>query len=175
MQLLDYEEYIVGHGFVAASKKGYYSRWVRRFLRLELPVGLSENEMVSKYLETLRADEGVEDWQLEQARHAVELYLNMYLPDAKSRGGGGRNDFSASYGEMKRLLRVKHYSLRTEKTYLHWVRRYRDFCDIRGLAWEEGVAVKEFLTDLAVRLKLAGDSEPGVQLPVVFLPICTGE
>ncbi len=159
MQLVDYEGYIVGHGFVPASRKGYYSRWVRRFLALELPGELSESEMVSQYLEMLRADGKIEDWQLDQARHAVELYLNMYLPDARAREGVGRGDFDALHEEMKRLLRLKHYSLRTENTYLDWVRRYRDFCGMRILAWEESKAVREFLTDLAVRGKVAAGTQ----------------
>jgi len=25
---------------------------------------------------------------------------------------------------MRRIIRLKHYSLRTEKAYLHWVKRY---------------------------------------------------
>jgi hypothetical protein len=36
MELVDYEEYIVGNGFVTEGKSPYYANWVSKFLYLQL-------------------------------------------------------------------------------------------------------------------------------------------
>lgn len=36
-------------------------------------------------------------------------------------------DWPAIESEMQRILRLRHTSLRTERSYLGWLRRFRDF------------------------------------------------
>lgn len=73
----------------------FYIRWIKRFVHLSSSRGISAvpGEGVGKdedrllfFLEHLRADVSVEDWQVEQARRAVGLYLNVFLPVAEERG-----------------------------------------------------------------------------------------
>ena len=73
----------------------FYIRWIKRFIQLSGSRGISAvpGEGVGKdedrllfFMEHLRADVSVEDWQVEQARRAVELYLNVFLPVAEERG-----------------------------------------------------------------------------------------
>lgn len=53
---------------------------------------------------------------------------------------------------VRRALRVRHYALRTEQAYLHWVRRFLRWCESAGVV-AEGAGeeeVRRFLEDLAV-------------------------
>ena len=61
--------------------------------------------------------------------------------------------FLAEYPPKRRLLdqvrdalRLGHYSLRTEETYVHWIRRFILFHDKRHPKDMAGVEIKEFLT-----------------------------
>ena len=48
-------------------------------------------------------------------------------------------------------IRVRHYSRRTEDTYLHWIKRYIYFHNKRHPGEMGEPEVTQFLTDLAVR------------------------
>ena len=51
---------------------------------------------------------------------------------------------------MRQVMRVKHYSLRTEKSYVYWVRRYIFFHNKRHPQEMGEKEVQSFLTYLAV-------------------------
>jgi hypothetical protein len=57
--------------------------------------------------------------------------------------------------EVRGRLRLKHDSLRTEKAYLYWIRRYIHANGRRHPRELDGVAVKRFLTRLAVEDRVA--------------------
>ena len=163
-----YEGYITSNGFVPAEKVSYYAAWVRKFLGLRLSERLSVQEKVRQFEEHLRVG-GYADWQIEQARHAVELYLNMFLGDVQAREDALAPELGDLLSEMKAVLRVKHYSYRTELTYLDWVKRYWNYCIAKGSALKDSASVKLFLTDLAVRGKVAASTQNQAFNALLFL------
>ena len=66
--------------------------------------------------------------------------------------------------QMREVMRLKHYSLRTERTYCEWVRRYVRFHQMRGR--EEMLPaepkLERFLSELAVQGKVAVSTQKGV-------------
>lgn len=108
---------------------------------------------------------------------AVELYLDQYLPwsEAKrQRGdvgeGTGGEEISRAFpaGEapsgvsahrMRELLRLRHYSYRTEQSYVHWVERFQTFCQSRGLDLEDPDSVRSFLSYLAIGRKVSSSTQ----------------
>lgn len=71
--------------------------------------------------------------------------------------------------QMRDLLRLKHYSLRTEDQYLQWVRRYIFFHGKRHPAEMGAEEVQAFLTDLAVRGKVAASTQNQALSALLFL------
>jgi len=78
----------------------FYIRWIKRFIHLSSSRGISavpgegdgnDGDRLLFFMEHLRADTSVEEWQVEQARRAVELYLNVFLTEM-----GGRKEISNS-------------------------------------------------------------------------------
>ncbi len=63
--------------------------------------------------------------------------------------------------QMRGVLRLHHYAIRTERAYCDWVRRYVKFHGMKSRADLAGgqVKVEAFLTDLAVR----GQVSPSTQ------------
>ncbi len=60
--------------------------------------------------------------------------------------------------EVRERLRVKHYSLRTEEAYLHWIRRFI-FTNGKRHPREMGAAeVEAFLSRLATEARVAAST-----------------
>lgn len=56
-------------------------------------------------------------------------------------------------------LRTKHYAIRTETTYLDWIKRYIAFHKNQHPAILGAAAVETFLSDLAVDKKVAAPTQ----------------
>ena len=57
--------------------------------------------------------------------------------------------------QVRNVIRCKHYSIRTEQSYIDWIRRYIYFHGKRHPAELDEAHISAFLTDLAVRGKVA--------------------
>ena len=108
----------------------YYLKWVSdryRFFNLSKMTPL-ENHQRAQFLTHLAKNH--EDWQVEQADRALRLY-EYFLSKTKTDQNEPVADLS---GDWKRLedktreaLKLRHRSYSTEKTYILWLRQFRDF------------------------------------------------
>jgi hypothetical protein len=71
--------------------------------------------------------------------------------------------------QVSEVMRFKHYSLRTETTYREWIRRYILFHGKRHPREMGAVAVERFLSDLAVRRKVAASTQNQAFNALLFL------
>ena len=63
--------------------------------------------------------------------------------------------------QVRNVLRLHHYSIRTERSYIDWIKRYVHFHQMRcreDLA-ESEKKIEAFLTDLAVQGKVAASTQ----------------
>jgi integron integrase len=72
-------------------------------------------------------------------------------------------------GAVRDTIRLKHYSLRTEKTYIGWVRRYLRFCGGRHPRTLGVPEVTTFLTHLALDLKVSAATQNQALQALLFL------
>ena len=70
---------------------------------------------------------------------------------------------------MRRIMRVKHYSLRTEKSYVHWVRRYIFYHNKRHPQEMGAGEVQSFLSYLAVNQRVSASTQNQALNALVFL------
>ena len=61
--------------------------------------------------------------------------------------------------QVREVMRVKHYSLRTEETYTQWMKRFIFFHGKRHPREMGAREIEAFLTDLAVRGKVASSTQ----------------
>jgi hypothetical protein len=66
-------------------------------------------------------------------------------------------------------LRVKHYSIRTEQTYLDWIKRYILFHGKQHPQEMGATEVEAFLTHLAVAGKVAASTQNQAKSALLFL------
>lgn len=60
--------------------------------------------------------------------------------------------------QVQDVIRLKHYSYQTEKTYIYWIRRYILFHNKRYLKDMGSKEIEEFLTHLAVNKNVAAST-----------------
>ena len=64
--------------------------------------------------------------------------------------------------QVREVMRLKHYSIRTEQCYCDWIRRYIHFHQMKGreeLLAEPEAKMELFLSDLAVRGHVAAATQ----------------
>ena len=71
--------------------------------------------------------------------------------------------------EVQSRIRARHLSLRTEKTYLHWIRRYIRHHDRRHPREMGAPEVEDFLTTLAVKNQISASTQNQALAAVLFL------
>lgn len=71
--------------------------------------------------------------------------------------------------QMRERIRVKHYSIRTEKVYCEWVKQFIRFHQYRHPVEMGAPEVEVFLTDLAVRRKVSASTQNQALAALLFL------
>ncbi len=71
--------------------------------------------------------------------------------------------------EVRKRLRLKHYSLRTEQAYLYWIRRYIRASGRRHPRELDGAAIEAFLSLLATRDHVAASTQNQALSALLFL------
>ncbi|MDJ0572972.1 MAG: integron integrase [Pleurocapsa sp. MO_192.B19] len=71
--------------------------------------------------------------------------------------------------QVRDAIRLKHYSYQTEKTYVHWIKRYIFFHNKQHPKDMGGKEIEAFLTDLAVNQKVAASTQNQALHAILFL------
>jgi integron integrase len=71
--------------------------------------------------------------------------------------------------QMKTIMRIKHYSLKTEKSYVQWVRRYIYFHNKQHPDEMGALDVQKFLSYLAVEQQVSASTQNQALNAIVFL------
>ena len=168
----DFKEFLVSKRVIPEKRVPFYLLWVRRFqeyTQKRANEDFSERE-VKAFVKSLEKD--YEEWQVKQAREAVDLY-RFYL--RRVSGGDGVVSKVAVEAwkkvgdEMVRMLRLKHRALSTEKTYLTWVRDFYRF--VKGTLPKDlgSDHVVNYLSHLAVNRKVSAGTQRQAFNALLFL------
>ncbi len=175
--LPDFQKYLQAQKLAPEKNVPYLAYWVSRFLSFARKKDVASDDYneaaVIEFLDTLRADEKILDWQPRQADDAIKLYYFHFLGQGSSQGPGTLQgaDAAAALAEVKRLIRLRHYSYSTERTYLHWIQRFFAY----SLGAEKKAAdlasadFKDFLSHLAMKQRVSASTQNQAFNAVLFL------
>lgn len=76
---------------------------------------------------------------------------------------------SSLLGQLRRAIRLRHYSGRTEEAYVWWVRRFVKFCGFRHPRDVGQAEVTQFLSSLAVGRQVSASTQNQALSALVFL------
>lgn len=178
-QLQQFGEYVLRKRLVRQSAAPYVVGWVRRFLTRPAD-GRSLADRVRAFCESLERTGKAPDWQVRQADESLRIYFLHFLDrpdwnqpqDDVPADPAGRVDILQALERMRLRLRTRHYSCRTETTYVDWARRF--------MAWVaeeqreprpaiDAAAVRNFLTHLAVRRGVSASTQNQAMAAALFL------
>jgi integron integrase len=71
--------------------------------------------------------------------------------------------------QVREVIRIRHYSVRTEKAYVSWIRRFILFHNKRHPREMAGAEVTEFLSALAIRRKVSASTQNQAFNALLFL------
>ncbi len=168
--LLGFQDFLRSSRMVPEKNVPFYACWAGRFLSfLELNKDIPDVSRVEKFIEWLRLDPQIVDWQVEQARKAVDIYIAQFLS-----GDAGRNGYDQIIDKMRGAIRVKHYSYATERSYIDWVRRFFEYAVkiknkdiINDRLGEQDVC--GYLTYLAVERRVSSSTQNQAFNALLFL------
>lgn len=71
--------------------------------------------------------------------------------------------------QVREIIRIKHYSIRTEQAYLQWIRRYIIFHGKRHPNTLSADELRAFLSDLAIRGKVSASTQNQALNAILFM------
>ncbi|MGQ0536141.1 MAG: integron integrase [Methanobacteriota archaeon] len=165
-----FARFLKRHGTVEPGQARQYLYWVGRYLSSAPPDGAA-SPSASRFLNELGRAEEPE--HVRQAEGAIKLYSFFQerrpaVPTPIS-GSTAAPEWQVLVREMTRLARLKHLSLRTEKSYLGWLERFRAFTGEPSPAALTPRHVEQFLSHLAVEKKVAASTQNQAFSALLFL------
>ncbi len=118
-----------------------------------------------------------EVWKVKEARRSLQLYV-YYLAWQrailrKRCAEPVRPEDSANWISVEkavsRLMRLQHYSLKTEKAYLYWILRFRSHVDLKEPRFLGADDLRTFLSHLAVETHVAAATQKLAFNALLFL------
>lgn len=184
---------------VRPDRSPFYVSWAKEFANFlpERALKNRSQKDIKTFLADLGKRRGIAEWQVRQAEHALKILYEIFIPDyapekhprvapgekrpiqnatAKTDGfrdrvipGELERRFFNLVEAVKTRIRSRHYSYRTEISYLDWVKRFIAF---HGYANPEGLnapaAVKTYLDYLAVEREVTASTQNQALNALVF-------
>ena len=138
--LPDFQQYLLSRKLVLGKSVTFYAYWANRYLTFSKRLKSADAaEALRMFLEDLQSQENIADWQVQQAKEAIQLYTTHFhggkavgTADYEIKATSGPFVPDRVLASIQEAIRVKHYSLSTERTYLTWARRFFDYTGKRG-------------------------------------------
>ena len=159
--LPEFQEFLSKSNLVREKYIPFYAHWSSKFLSFSNEnMELNHELQVQKFLDQLQSQVNAAEWQIRQAHDAIRLYFNhfkdgsfvnnnqenmkkKYLPD----------DINILVDKMRQAIRIRHYSYRTEQTYIDCLKRFFNYrkdvkMEKQGMFSLESNDVKNYLSYL---------------------------
>ncbi len=84
IDLYRFGEFAVKSRFVDEGKVKYWLHWVKRYSSIIIPPGIEKlSDRLKYFINNLKCDPKMEDWQVRQAEEAVRIFETVYKPTLK--------------------------------------------------------------------------------------------
>ncbi len=134
------------------KRVSFFLYWITQYHKFNKSSTLPDTERVKAFLRVLARK--YEEWQVNQAKRAISLYSYYANRDLTS-PSEMPSDWHTVRDEVVRLLRLRHRSYRTEKTYLGWLRRFAAFLDCKSSKDVSRTDLSNYLSYLSVERKVS--------------------
>jgi integron integrase len=162
MDFDEYSNYLRNKAKIPDIQISYYLGWITQFFAFcnKAPGQRYDQNEVHGFLEHLGGR--CEDWQVNQARKAIELYRYLqshYRQSGKRSSTISSDAWKKAADDMLKKLRLKQRAYRTERTYLSWLRDFYRFVDCTPPDKIDDHHLMDYLTYLAVERNVAKSTQ----------------
>ncbi|MFH1798334.1 MAG: integron integrase [Candidatus Omnitrophota bacterium] len=178
--LPEFQKFLITKQFAREETAPFYAYWVSEFLKFandNKNFTLDINRVT--FLKNLPARENIADWQVKQAENALRLYFEQFFkkennPEETQNAKPNFGDLAELIKEARQILRLKHYSYRTERSYIDWTRRFYHYItettkkDI-GKECLDTRDIRDYLTFLAVKRNVSSSTQKQAFNALLFL------
>jgi len=196
---------------VEEPRHPFYVHWVRQFFNRQKKRKRRRDlgrEEIEAFIQALAAEPGVADWQVVQARDALEAYYEQFrgialepaqtmaaqaergpyitkpadgipaprildrpasIPKPQRQEPARKVDLAALEKATRVALRTEHYAMKTEQSYLHWMRRFVSYHHGKRPSHMGGAEIHQFLSHLAINERVAASTQNQALNAIVFL------
>jgi integron integrase len=177
--LPEFQDFLLDKKLAQEKNVFFFALWASKFLnyanKKHIPPDQYQENAVIEFIESLKSNSTMSEWQIRQAGDAIRLYYFHYRGfKPKNISAGKSADFAPELlVEAKRLIRLKHYSYSTEKTYLQWIKHFLDYAGQTGgkeaAADVEPADCKNFLSHLALQERVSSSTQNQAFNAILFL------
>lgn len=174
--LQKFEEYLATKQITNDKQLPFYVRWVSNFLGFcqKSAASPGSDNQVQSFLQLLSKTK--EEWQVKQAREAIRIF-HFYLSQTHEQEAAvmavQSPDTQAAWQrithEMREALRLRHRSIRTEKSYMQWLRAFFKFLNGKEPNEIDSLDVKRFLSHIAIDRKVSASTQNQAFSALLFL------
>jgi integron integrase len=173
--LQHFKQFLTEKRLVRDKNIPFYLLWIQRYLAYtgsNKNRGLDQTFVLRRFISTF--EQRYEDWQMKQALHAVRLYLYYSARENIAVQGTHVPRLNVeSKDELEntlvRLMRLKHFSYHTEKSYISWALRFWSFAENKTLTRITEKDLKSYLSYLAIERKVSAATQRHAFNALLFL------
>jgi len=177
--LPEFQTFLLEKKLVPDKHVFFYALWASKYFTYARKKQINSDQFqenaVIEFIEFLKADSNISDWQIRQAGDAIRLYYFHFRglrPDNLS-AIKAHDAIPELLKETQRLIRLKHYSYSTEKTYLQWIKRFLEYLQQTSkkdaFAEVDAADCKNFLSHLALNEKVSASTQNQAFNALLFL------
>lgn len=185
---------VLAEAGIPVRNADWYVRWAEKFAESikNKPLRQRGASDIENFLFELSNQSGIESWQVRQAEDAILLLyknlLNIDLVFKQSRTNRaqrlsrGQEQFrdqmlpatvldkryGVQLGRLTTAIRVRHYSIRTERAYVAWIRRFLSFHKEISVQTMKAEHIQMYLNYLAETRKIAASTQNQALNAIVF-------
>ena len=170
--MIEFKRFLRERHRLPDKKIPFYQHWVARYHEYceENHVNESESTALHSFMRYLGKNH--EEWQVKQAQDAVKLFKyfqRQQQSKAQDKNLEEKDQWKKIEEETVKALRLRHRSLRTEKSYIGWLRRFYSFIEYKEVEKVNQADLKDFLSYLAVDCKLAASTQNQAFNAILFV------
>ena len=181
--LPDFQQYLAQRKLAPENQIPFFAYWVSKFLRFSNSRQDKQMDLrIQIFLDFLKKDKKLQEWQVTQAENALNLYIHHFLSNNISSLSPALEtvyenifpDAGAMLEKIREALRIKHYAYSTERTYIEWFQRFNVYLTgVKNKDWGKDGAdesdVRDFLSHLAIKQRVSSSTQNQAFNALLFL------
>ncbi len=190
-----YKEFVIDK-YGSRKLAHWFTIWIMKYsVFLDNNINEFKERDTNRFVAYLQNQNNIDAWQIEQAKKALDM-LNQFMVspcpvmnhsgiksnstsdssfsplvlNSYSKSESQRENLSlkSALHKMRSEIRVRHYSIRTERTYEMWIRRFVKFISMKPLHKINTDDINKFLSYLAVKRQVAASTQNQALNAIVF-------